>query len=231
MTDEDHREHHFTAGEAVRDMVLGMSDGLTVPFALAAGLTGAVADSKIIVTAGLAEIVAGAIAMGLGGFLAARGHEDHYHREHAREHQEIIEVPEDEASEVREIFETYGLRPEESERLVEGLRLRPQDWVRFMMRFELGLEAPVPGRAWRSALTIGLAYAVGGFVPLSAYMLVHDPQVALRGSMAATLVALLAFGYLKARITGTPRVRGALTTALVGGLAAGAAYGLARLVS
>ncbi|HET8715989.1 MAG TPA: VIT1/CCC1 transporter family protein, partial [Holophagaceae bacterium] len=217
--------------EAVRDMVLGMSDGLTVPFALAAGLTGAVADGHVIVTAGLAEIAAGAIAMGLGGFLAARSQAEHYDREHAREQREIVEVPEAEAAEVREILEDYGLSHAESSQLVDALRARPNDWVRFMMRFELGLEPPVPGRAWRSALTIGLSYAVGGLVPLSAYMLVKEPHAALKLSMAATLAALLLFGYLKARIAGTPRLKGALSTALVGALAAAAAYGLARLVS
>lgn len=226
-----HHEQHFTAGEAVRDMVLGMSDGLTVPFALAAGLTGAVADGHVIVTAGLAEIAAGAIAMGLGGFLAARSQAEHYDREHAREQREIVEVPEAEAAEVREILEDYGLSHAESSQLVDALRARPNDWVRFMMRFELGLEPPVPGRAWRSALTIGLSYAVGGLVPLSAYMLVKEPHAALKLSMAATLAALLLFGYLKARIAGTPRLKGALSTALVGALAAAAAYGLARLVS
>lgn len=226
-----HREDHFTAGEAVRDMVLGMSDGLTVPFALAAGLTGAVADGHVIVTAGLAEIAAGAIAMGLGGFLAARSQAEHYHREHAREQREIVEVPEAEAAEVREILEDYGLNHDESSQLVDALRARPNDWVRFMMRFELGLEPPVPGRAWRSALTIGLAYAVGGLVPLSAYMVIHEPHAALKLSMAATLAALLLFGYLKARLAGTPRLKGAFSTALVGALAAAAAFGLARLVS
>lgn len=225
-----HVEAHFTAGDAVRDMVIGMSDGLTVPFALAAGLTGAVSQTHLIVTAGFAEIAAGSIAMGLGGFLAARGDAEHYASELAREHDEVARVPEREAAEVREIFESYGLSHEESATVVASLRRRPDDWVRFMMRFELGLEAPEPGRAWRSALTIAGAYVVGGLVPLSAYLLIADAQAALRASVVVTLVALAGFGAAKGRVTGQPLLRSAGQTALIGGLAAAAAFGIARWI-
>ncbi|MBC7448912.1 MAG: VIT1/CCC1 transporter family protein [Hymenobacteraceae bacterium] len=227
-----HVEHHFTAGAAVRDIVIGMADGLTVPFALAAGLTGAISQTSLIVTAGLAEIAAGSIAMGLGGYLAARGEAEHYVAEEAREWHEINTVPDREAEEVREIFESYGLTADESHQVVEGLRRRPADWVKFMMRFELGLEAPEPGRAWRSALTIAGAYVVGGFVPLSAYWLVPDDvQGALRLSVVVTLVALALFGALKGRFTGAGALKSAVQTTLIGGLAAAAAFGLARWLS
>jgi VIT1/CCC1 family predicted Fe2+/Mn2+ transporter len=226
-----HIEKHFTASEAVRDVVIGMSDGLTVPFALAAGLTGAIASSRLIVTAGFAEIAAGSIAMGLGGYLAARSEAEHYASERAREEEEIVTLPEVEAQEVREIFESYGLNHEESATVVEALRKRPQDWVNFMMRFELGLEQPEPGRALRSAVTIALAYVVGGLIPLSAYLVFADAHRALGMSIAVTLVSLAVFGGVKGRFTGTPVVRSGLLTALIGGLAAAAAFGIARWVS
>lgn len=225
-----HVEKHFTAGEAVRDVVIGMSDGLTVPFALAAGLTGAISESRLIVTAGFAEIAAGAIAMGLGGYLAARGDAEHYAHELARERQEIVSIPEAEAQEVRDIFRGYGLSDAESATVVESLRKRPEDWVSFMMRFELGLETPEPGRAWRSALTIALAYVVGGLVPLSAYLVFHDAHRALRASVAVTLVALAVFGGIKGRFTGVPVLRSAAQTSVIGGLAAAAAFGIARWI-
>ncbi len=227
-----HTETHFTAGAAVRDAIIGMADGLTVPFALAAGLTGAISQTSLIITAGLAEIAAGSIAMGLGGYLAARGEVEHYAAELAREWQEVKTVPEREAEEVREIFESYGLTPAESELVVSSLRRRPDDWVQFMMRFELGLEPPAPGRAWRSALTIATAYVVGGLIPLSAYWLVPDDiQGALRLSALITLSALAVFGGLKGRFTGSGVVKSAVQTTLIGGLAAAAAFSLARWLS
>ena len=226
-----HVEKHFTAGEVVRDVVIGMSDGLTVPFALAAGLTGAVSQTQVIVTAGLAEIAAGSIAMGLGGFLAARGDAEHYYSERAREEEEVLTLPEREAEEVREIFETYGLTAEESESVVRSLRQRPDDWVRFMMRFELGLEEPDPRRAWRSALTIAGAYIAGGFIPLSAYMALPTAHAALGVSVAVTLVALAVFGGVKGHFSGVPVARSAIQTVVVGGLAAAAAFAIARLIS
>ena len=226
-----HIEKHFTASDTVRDVVIGMSDGLTVPFALAAGLTGAIAQSRLIITAGFAEIAAGSIAMGLGGYLAARGDAEHYLHEKAREEDEIKSIPEAEANEVTDIFQSYGLSESESFSVVQSLRQRPKDWVAFMMRFELGLEAPEPSRAWKSALTIALAYAVGGMIPLSAYLLFSDTHVALRLSVVVTLIALAVFGGVKGRFTGVPLLRSALQTTVTGGLAAAAAFGIARLIS
>jgi VIT1/CCC1 family predicted Fe2+/Mn2+ transporter len=226
-----HTERHFTAGDVVRDIVIGMSDGLTVPFALAAGLTGAISQTHIIVTAGFAEIAAGSIAMGLGGYLAARGDAEHYLHERAREEHEIVSIPEAEAQEVRDVFQAYGLTPEECTTVVASLVKRPNDWVEFMMRFELGLEKPDPGRAWKSASTIAGAYIVGGFVPLTAYLLLPDAQSALRLSSAVTLVALAVFGGIKGRFAGVPIIRSALQTAVIGSLAAAAAFALARWIS
>lgn len=231
MPQTSHIEKHFTAGDAVRDVVIGMSDGLTVPFALAAGLTGAISQTHLIVTAGFAEIAAGSIAMGLGGYLAARGDAEHYAHEQVREEQEIVTLPEMEAREVREIFQTYGLSAEECATVVESLRKRPKDWVTFMMRFELGLEKPERNRAWRSALTIAIAYIVGGIIPLSSYLMLSDVHSALRLSMVVTLAALAVFGGIKGRFTGVPVIRSALQTSIIGGLAAAAAFGIARWIS
>ncbi|HEY4389030.1 MAG TPA: VIT1/CCC1 transporter family protein [Ktedonobacteraceae bacterium] len=230
MPQTPHVERHFTAGETVRDIVIGMSDGLTVPFALAAGLSGAVSSTAIIVTAGLAEIVAGSIAMGLGGYLAARGDAEHYHNELMREQLEIKEKTEAEKTEVRDIFMGYGLTAEESAPLVEALSQRPDAWVDFMMRFELGLEKPEPRRALTSALTIAASYVVGGLIPLSPYMLLQPASTALMVSVIATLIALLIFGYVKGLFTGTQPMRGAFQTALIGGLAAAAAFLIARAI-
>ena len=226
-----HLEKHFTAGDVVRDIVIGMSDGLTVPFALAAGLTGAISQTHIIVTAGFAEIAAGSIAMGLGGYLAARGDTEHYVHEQAREEKEIVSIPEAEAQEVRDIFQTYGLSSEECATVVASLRQRPRDWVAFMMRFELGLERPEPSRAWKSALTIAIAYIVGGIIPLSAYLLLSEAQTALRLSVVVTLIALAIFGGIKGRFTGVPMLHSAVQTSVIGGLAAAAAFAIARWIS
>ena len=231
MPQTPHIEKHFTASEAVRDVVIGMADGLTVPFALAAGLTGAIASSHIILTAGFAEIAAGSIAMGLGGYLAARSDAEHYASERLREEQEIVTLPEVEAQEVREIFQTYGLTDAESATVVDSLRKRPQDWVDFMMRFELGLEKPEPARAWKSALTIALAYIVGGVIPLSSYVFFANAQRALWVSVGVTLIALGIFGGIKGKFTGAPIIRSGLQTTLIGGLAAAAAFMIARCIS
>jgi VIT1/CCC1 family predicted Fe2+/Mn2+ transporter len=226
-----HREAHFTGSATVRDVVIGMSDGLTVPFALAAGLSGAVDNSFVVLVAGVAEMAAGSIAMGLGGYLAARSESDTYQSELAREHAEVRGVPEAETEEVRDIFRGYGLEGAALESAVEAVRSSPEGWVRFMMREELGLEEPDPKRAPQSAITIGLSYIAGGLVPLSPYAFGLPLETAFMWSIALTLVALLAFGAAKARFTGVPMLRGAIQTALVGGVAAGVAYGLARLVS
>src|SRR3989475_8600584 len=199
MPQTRHTERHFTAGETVRDIVIGMSDGLTVPFALAAGLTGAINSAGIIVTAGLAEIAAGSIAMGLGGYLAARSDAEHYAKEREREHREVKEIPEEEMREVAQVFHSYGLTQQESAPIVEALAKHPKKWVDFMMRFELGLEKPDPKRAFVSALTIATAYVAGGLIPLAPYIVAGYVKqmtvgTALLFSIAVTLVALLVFG-------------------------------------
>lgn len=226
-----HAEKHFTAGDTVRDIVIGMSDGLTVPFALAAGLTGAISQTHIIVTAGFAEIAAGSIAMGLGGYLAARGDAEHYANEESREYEEVKSRPDDEAQEIRDIFQSYGITGEECAAVVEALRQRPKDWVDFMMRFELGLERPESSRAWKSATTIAGAYIVGGIIPLSAYVFLADAQDALRLSVGITLLALAVFGGIKGYFTGVSIWISALQTSVIGGLAAAAAFGIARWIS
>jgi len=231
MPQTPHLERHFTGSETVRDVVIGMSDGLTVPFALAAGLSGAVATTGIIVTAGLAEIAAGSIAMGLGGYLAAKSDAEHYASEQSREQVEVQTVPEVEADEVSSVFEDYGLTAEESAPVVAALRRNPAAWIDFMMRFELGLEKPEPKRALTSALTIAGAYAGGGIIPLVPYIVFTQAQAALRFSVIVTLIALAMFGYIKGRFTGTVPARSAFQTALVGGLAAAAAFVLAKLIS
>jgi VIT1/CCC1 family predicted Fe2+/Mn2+ transporter len=223
-----HLERHFSGSEAVRDVVIGMSDGLTVPFALAAGLSGAVASSAIVVTAGLAEIAAGSLAMGLGGYLAARSDAEHYASELAREHREVKEMPREESQEIVDVLSVYGLTAEEVAPLVAGLKRRPGAWVDFMMRFELGLERPDPKRARRSAITIALAYVVGGLIPLSPYFVVTSARSGLFISVAVTALALVVFGWVKGRFTGAPPLRSAAQTLGIGGLAAAAAFILAR---
>jgi len=210
-----HIEKHFTAGLFVRDVVIGMADGLTVPFALAAGLSGAVQDTKLIVVGGLAEIAAGSIAMGLGGYLAARGDAEHYEQERVREQREVKEMPEEEKAEVHRVFEAYGLTSEESKPVIEALSHRPEAWVDFMMRYELGLEAPDPRRAVTSAYVILSGNATRGLI----------------FSAIVTLAALGIFGYIKGRFTGTHPLRSASQTVVIGGLAASAAFLLAKLIS
>jgi vacuolar iron transporter family protein len=226
-----HAERHFTGGDFVRDTVIGMADGLTVPFALAAGLTGAIDTTGLIVTAGIAEIAAGSIAMGLGGYLAARSQVEHYAKERSREQTEVREKPVEEMEEITEIFARYGISAEESSPVVKALRRRPQAWIDFMMRFELGLERPDPRRALVSAVTIGGAYVAGGLVPLVPYMTLGSARAALWVSAVVTLIALAVFGYVKGRFTGLTPWRSALQTVLIGGLAASAAFALARLLS
>jgi VIT1/CCC1 family predicted Fe2+/Mn2+ transporter len=226
-----HREKHFTGGDTVKDIVIGMSDGLTVPFALAAGISGAISAAHVVITAGFAEIAAGSIAMGLGGYLAARSEVEHYRSELAREEAEIKTMPEAETAEVASFFQGYGLTEAEYGPVVEGLRTRPQAWRDFMMRFELGLEEPDPKRAFRSAITIALSYVAGGIVPLAPYILFHDIRTAFNLSVVFTLAALALFGVVKGRFTGVPMIQSGVQTVLVGGLAAAFAYGLARLIS
>lgn len=227
----EHVERHFTAGETVRDIVIGMSDGLTVPFALAAGLSGAVASSRVVVTAGLAEVAAGSIAMGLGGYLAARSDAEHYASELAREEREIVEVPDKEADEVMTILESYGVDHAGAATVVAAMRRSPDKWRDFMMRFELGLEEPDPRRALRSALTIAGSYVAGGLIPLAPYIAGATVKTALLVSIVVTLGALMVFGFVKGRFTGAGPIRSAIQTTLIGGLAAGAAFAIARAIS
>ena len=230
MTELLHAEKHFTASESVRDVVIGMADGLTVPFALAAGLSGAVDSSGVIVVAGLAEIAAGSIAMGLGGYLAARTDREHYASERAREFREIREMPAAERQEVAAVFRGYGLDSGQAAPVVSAICSDPDRWVDFMMRYELGLEAPDPRRATRSALTIGLSYVAGGLVPLFPYMTTGNVLRGLAVSAAVTLLALFAFGAVKARLTGIKPLIGGLQTVGIGGVAAAAAFGIARWI-
>jgi VIT1/CCC1 family predicted Fe2+/Mn2+ transporter len=207
-----------------------MADGLTVPFALAAGLSGAIDQTAIIVTAGLAEIAAGSIAMGLGGYMAAKSDAEHYAKEREREKREVAEIPHEEMREVAEVFEQYGLTPEQTWPIVEALRKQPRAWVDFMMRFELGLEKPDPKRALTSALTIAGAYVAGGLIPLSPYIFLPKTSDALLLSVVLTLIALLVFGFVKGRFTGMRPLRSALQTAFIGSVAAGAAFAIARMI-
>ncbi|MFB6467818.1 VIT1/CCC1 transporter family protein [Cytobacillus sp. Hz8] len=226
-----HEEKHFRDSELIRDIVIGMSDGLTVPFALAAGLSGAVDSTAIILTAGVAEIAAGSIAMGLGGYLAGKTDAEHYETERKREEREIIEVPEREEEEVAEVFRGYGLEEEQIQSITATMKKSPKQWVDFMMKFELGLEEPDPKRARKSALTIAISYIVGGIIPLAPYMIISNPASALQLSVILTLIALLIFGYIKGRFTGNAPWKNAIQTVIVGGLAAAVAFGLARWFS
>jgi vacuolar iron transporter family protein len=235
MSHAEHEEKHFTATAAVRDIVIGMSDGLTVPFALAAGLTSAAAaiakGTGIIVTAGFAEIAAGSIAMGLGGYLAAKTDSEHYASELEREYRETVELPEIETEEVAKVFRDYGLSEAQMQPIVTAITGDQKKWVDFMMRFELGLEEPDPARAGRSAATIAASYIVGGLVPLAPYMIMHEIRPALWVSVGVTLLALFVFGSIKGYFTGVRPWRGGAQTVLVGGLAAAAAFFIARLIS
>ena len=231
MPSLSHHERHFEGTEIVRDIVIGMSDGLTVPFALAAGLSGATSSTGIIVAAGFAEIAAGSIAMGLGGYLAAKTDYEHYLREMKRENKEAKELPEVEAEEVADIFKGYGLTNEQIAPILTQFKSKRSLWVDFMMRFELGLERPDRKRGRRSALTISFSYILGGFVPLFPYMVIHQTEPALKVSAVLTLAALFIFGYVKGKFTGVSAWRGAFQTAGIGSLAAAAAFGIARLIS
>ena len=230
MASAPHPEHHSTSSAMLQDIVIGLSDGLTVPFALAAGLSGAVTSSGLVITAGLAEIVAGSIAMGLGGYLAGRTEVEHYSAELAREHHEVQTVPDIERIEVEELLAEMGLSAETRRQAVAELTADPAQWVKFMMKYELGLEEPDPKQAPKSAVTISAAYAVGGLIPLSAYFFTATPAQGLAWSAAITLVCLLVFGFFKSRMTGQPPLVGAIKMAVVGALAAAAAFGVARLV-
>jgi VIT1/CCC1 family predicted Fe2+/Mn2+ transporter len=226
-----HSEHHFNAGESVRDVIIGMSDGLTVPFALAAGISGAIAASHIVVTAGIAELAAGGISMGLGGYLAARSDVEHYESEQRREYEETEEVPEEERREIETIFASYGIGGEPLAQLVQTVTSDRKRWVDFMMRFELGLEKPDPRKAPLSAARIGGSYVLGGLIPLLPYMLLPTTQAGLFWSAVVTFFALVVFGAVKGRFTGVSVWTSAIQTSLIGALAAAVAFFLARLVN
>ncbi|CAN5425647.1 VIT1/CCC1 transporter family protein [soil metagenome] len=225
-----HEEEHFTSSDLVKDIVIGMADGLTVPFALAAGLSGAVDSNTIIITAGVAEIIAGSIAMGLGGYLAGKTEVDHYHSELKREYDEVDRVPEREKQEIRDILEEYGISKPTQELVTDELSQNKDKWVDFMMRFELGLEEPHEKRARNSAANIALSYIAGGMIPLSAYLFTDHPHEGIVYSSIITLLALLIFGFFKSKVTGQNPISGALRTAAVGALAAGAAYFIASWI-
>ncbi len=228
---ERHQEKHFTASDLIKDIVIGMADGLTVPFALAAGLSGAVDSNRIIITAGIAEVVAGSIAMGLGGYLAGRTDVEHYVAERKREEAEVDNVPEREKQEIRDILNEYGISVRLQHEVTEELSRDKQRWVDFMMRFELGMEKPDAARARKSAFNIGLSYVVGGMVPLSAYFLTDTPHRGLLFSSIITVSFLFAFGYIKTKLTGDYPLLGAIKTTLIGILAASAAFLIARWIS
>jgi len=226
-----HHEHHLKSSDTIKDIVIGMSDGLTVPFALAAGLSGAITSSGIVVTAGIAEIVAGSIAMGLGGFLAGKTEADHYNSELKREYEEVERVPDQEKMEVREVFAGFGISEKLQHEIADEMAKDKNAWVDFMMRYELGLEKPEANRATQSAVTIGLSYIVGGVIPLSPYFFIHDSQQALYYSCAITSICLFVFGYFKSKVTGQPPLSGALKVLIIGALAAAAAFGMAKLIN
>lgn len=228
---QTHIEKHFKQSEVLKDIIIGLADGLTVPFALAAGLSGAVSNNNIIITAGIAEIIAGSIAMGLGGYLSGKTEIEHYNSELQREYREIKEFNETEKKEVREIFEQYGLSAETQNLVAEELSHNDDKWVEFMMRFELGLEKPDAKRAAQSARNIGLSYIAGGIVPLTAYIFTSVPHQGLFYSTLITVVFLFVFGYFKSSLTGQSPVKGAVKTMLIGLLAAAAAFFIAQLFS
>jgi vacuolar iron transporter family protein len=225
----DHREEHQKGSELIGDIVIGMSDGLTVPFALAAGLSGAIDSNILILTAGVAEIVAGSIAMGLGGFLAGQTELDHYDSELKREYAEVEKVPEKEKAEVKEVFASYGISAHLQDEIANEMAKDKHKWVDFMMKFELGLEKPDPKRAYKSALTIGISYAIGGSIPLLPYVFTKTPENGLYFSALITLACLFVFGYFKSKVTGRPPFAGAIKVMLIGAAAAGAAFGVAKL--
>lgn len=230
MAAEPHTEHHLQSSFVIRDIVIGMSDGLTVPFALAAGLSGAVQSTGLIVVAGLAEIAAGSIAMGLGGYLAGKTEQDHYNAELQREYDEVDRLPEREREEVKDFFAHLGLSEEVQQQAVAEMTRDKDKWVDFMMKYELGLEKPDPARARKSALNIGLSYIAGGIIPLCPYFFVADGITGLRISAIITLISLFVFGYFKSRITGVKPFEGAARVTLIGAMAAACAFGIAKLI-
>ena len=229
MQHHHHEEGHLKSSAFISDIVIGMADGLTVPFALAAGFSGAAQSNDIVITAGIAEIVAGSIAMGLGGYLAGKTEQEHYASEWKREEEEVERVPEREKAEVREVFAEYGLSEETQHIIADEMARDKRKWVEFMMKFELGLEEPHANRARNSAATIGIAYIVGGIIPLSGYIFTDTPNSGLQFSSILTVLCLFIFGYYKSKITGQDPLRGALKVTFIGVIAAAAAFFVARM--
>jgi vacuolar iron transporter family protein len=228
VTMKTHKEEHLGSSEFITDIVIGMSDGLTVPFALAAGLSGAVQHNSIVITAGIAEIVAGSIAMGLGGYLAGKTEQEHYASELKREYDEVEEIPEDEKKEIKLVFAEYGLNEKTQNSIADELALNKDKWVDFMMKYELGLEKPNANRARNSAATIGISYIIGGLIPLSGYFFTQTPYQGLVVSAILTVICLFLFGYFKSKVTGQPLIKGALKVTLIGITAAAAAFMVAK---
>ncbi len=224
-----HQEEHFHGSEMLSDIVIGMSDGLTVPFALAAGISQAGVSNYVIVTAVMAEIVAGSIAMGLGGYLAGQTEREHYFNELKREYDEVKNMPEREKQEVKDILAKYNISESVQNQLVEELSKNETKWVEFMMQFELGLNEPDINRAKRSALNIGISYIIGGIVPLIPYLITNTPQQGFTWSVVLTLISLTIFGYIKSKFTGQGLLYGTVKTVIVGLLAAFAAYFVAKM--
>ncbi|MBS1580423.1 MAG: VIT1/CCC1 transporter family protein [Bacteroidetes bacterium] len=225
-----HPEIHLQSSDILKDIVIGMSDGLTVPFALAAGLSGAVSSTNVIVIAGIAEIAAGSIAMGLGGYLAGKTEQDHYTSEEKNEYWEVDNKTDVEIEEVRNVFANWGLSKEVQTQATNEIIKDKDRWVAFMMKHELGLEKPDPKRARKSAFNIGASYIVGGFIPLTPYFFIKEPYNALKFSVIITLICLYIFGFFKSKLTGVNTWVGGLKVMLIGALAAGAAFGIAKLI-
>jgi VIT1/CCC1 family predicted Fe2+/Mn2+ transporter len=223
-----HKEEHLRSSDFITDIVIGMSDGLTVPFALAAGLSGAVQHNSIVITAGIAEIVAGSIAMGLGGYLAGKTEQEHYESELKREYDEVDEIPEEEKKEVKLVFAQYGLNELTQNTIADELAKDKDKWVDFMMKYELGLEKPNMNRARNSAATIGISYIIGGLIPLTGYFFTQTPIQGLKISALLTVICLFLFGYFKSKVTGQPLLRGAIKVTLIGITAAAAAFMVAK---
>lgn len=226
-----HKEKHFHGSLALRDIVIGMSDGLTVPFALAAGLSGASLSNSIILTAGLSELIAGAISMGLGGYLAGKSDFEHYESEFRRESHEIETIPLEEKNEIHQILKKFGISEKTRTSFVEELSSDKSKWLNFMMEFELQLEKPDKKQAYIGAVRIGLSYAMGGIIPLSAYYFTTNSQMGLQISATLTVFALAVFGYFKSRFLDQPKIPGAVRFVLVGSIAASVAFLFAKLLN
>ncbi|EXK23682.1 hypothetical protein FOMG_19557 [Fusarium oxysporum f. sp. melonis 26406] len=212
------------------NIIIGFSDGLTVPFALTAGLS-ATGSIKLVIMGGLAELFAGAISMGLGAWLAADTDRQHYEKELTRKEQEVHQMPNAEEHEIHDIFAEYGISHEASTAVVQSLRANPDMYIKFMMHFKLRLEKPGSFKSWLSALFMGLSYFIGGLIPMVPYFCFKNVYHALFASIGISVVILLTFGYVKAHITGLDTKESAFSavqTLVVGAFAAATSYGIVR---